>query len=64
MAELDLASRDIYGGVAAVNFTDLPWRMTLTRDFSTFEPIVDIHQLADLAWLPFTDNGCFEATGC
>jgi hypothetical protein len=63
MAELDLASSDIYGAVAAVNFTDFSWRMTLTRDFSTFEPIVEIHQLAELAWLPSPDDGHFESTG-
>ena len=31
MAELDFASSDIYGAVAAVNFTDLSWRTTRTH---------------------------------
>lgn len=63
MAEFDLASSYICGAVTAVNFTDLSWRMTLTRDFSTFEPIVESRQLADLAWLLSTDDGRFEVIG-
>ncbi len=51
MAELGLASTDVYGGVSVVNFADLTWRAALTRDFLDFEPINAQEQLADLTWL-------------
>jgi hypothetical protein len=51
MAELGLASTDVYGGVTVVNFADLTWRAALTRDFLAFEPIRSHEQLADLTWL-------------
>jgi hypothetical protein len=51
MAELGLASADVYGGVAVVNLADLTWRAALTRDFVIFEPISTQEQLADLGWL-------------
>lgn len=51
MAELGLASTDIYGGVAVVNLADLTWRAALTRDFLVFEPIAVQEQLANLDWL-------------
>lgn len=51
MAELALASSDVYGGVAIVNFADLTWRVARTLDFLAFEPVAAQKQLADLAWL-------------
>ncbi len=52
MADLGLASSDVYGGVVVVNFADLTWRAALTRDFLVFEPVSRLSQLRDLAWLP------------
>jgi len=51
MVELGLASTDVYGGIAVVNLADLTWRVALTRDFLSFEPIHAQEQLADLTWL-------------
>jgi hypothetical protein len=51
LAELDLTSTDVYGGIAVVNFSDLTWRMTLTRDFRAFEPTTSQEQLTDLTWI-------------
>jgi hypothetical protein len=51
MAELGLASPDVYGGVAVVNLADLTWRIALTRDCQIFELTAAQEQLASLAWL-------------
>jgi hypothetical protein len=65
MVELDLASTDVYGGVAIVNLADLTWRAALTRDFLAFEPIAAREQLANLAWLVSTGAAGMERkTAC
>ena len=51
IAELNLDSTDVYGGLLAVNFADSAWCMALSADFAEFYPILGIDQLADLTWL-------------
>ncbi len=51
MAELALQSADVYGGVAAINFADLTWRMALTADFCQLCPVTSDGELTDLGWL-------------
>jgi hypothetical protein len=51
MANLMLDSGDTYGGVVVVNLADLTWRVVLTRDMQTFEPVEHMDQLKDLDWL-------------
>ena len=56
MAELGLASSDVYGGdvyggLAIVNFVDLTWKEALTGDFLAFEPVAAQGQLVGLSWL-------------
>ena len=41
MVELGLQSQDVYGGVIAVNFADLTWRLALTSDFTTLHVVAD-----------------------
>ena len=43
--------RDVYGGVAIVNFVDLTWKAALTGDFLAFEPVAAQGQLVGLSWL-------------
>jgi len=51
MVELGMESSDIYGGVAAVNFPDLTWRIALTADFKRLRPVTNRAQLEDVTWL-------------
>jgi hypothetical protein len=51
MAELDLASTDLYGGVIVLNFADQLWRSALTADFERFHPVCSLNQISDLSWL-------------
>ena len=51
MRELGVESNDIYGGVVVVNFTDLVWRVMLTRDFDAFRPVRSPVDLTSLRWL-------------
>jgi hypothetical protein len=46
MVELGLQSQDVYGGVIAVNFSDLSWRLALTSDFTTLHAVRAIEELA------------------
>ncbi len=55
MAELRLQSADVYGGIVAINFADLTWRMGLTLDFATLIPVNGIEQLTNLGWLTQAD---------
>jgi len=50
-AELGLQSVDVYGGVVAVNFADLTWRVGLTSNFAVLRPVLDVAHLESLAWL-------------
>jgi hypothetical protein len=51
MHEWDLESVDIYGAVALVNFADLAYRMAVSNDVVTWQPIGDVDELADISWL-------------
>jgi hypothetical protein len=51
MANWDLASADVYGAVAVVNFAACAWRCAVTADFMTAQPVTGVGQLADLGWL-------------
>ena len=51
MAELGLASDDVYGAVVAVNFADLTWRAAMTDDFVVLHPVERLEQLTNLGWL-------------
>jgi hypothetical protein len=51
MANWDLASADVYGAVAVVNFAACAWRCAVTADFMTALPVTGVAQLADLSWL-------------
>jgi hypothetical protein len=51
MSGADLASADVFGGVAAVNFADMTLRMSLTTDFTYFHPVTTLAQLDDPSWL-------------
>lgn len=46
MVELGLQSQDVRGGVIAVNFADLTWRLALTSDFTTLHAVRAIEELA------------------
>ena len=52
MAELDLRSSDVYGGVAVVNFADMTWRLALTADFAALYPVIHADQFTNLGWIP------------
>ena len=51
MAELGLNSADVFGGVVAINFADLTWRVALTADFVQLRPVRGVEALTALAWL-------------
>jgi hypothetical protein len=51
MANWNLQSEDVYGGVVAVNFADMAFRVALTNDFDVLHPIRTLDQLSDLSWL-------------
>lgn len=51
LADWQLASNDLYGGLVAINFRDLGYRAALTRDFNSWHPVEMGEQLGDLAWL-------------
>jgi hypothetical protein len=51
MANWDLQTEDVYGGMVAVNFADMAYRVALTNDFELLQPIRTLDQLSDLSWL-------------
>jgi hypothetical protein len=51
MANWNLQSKDVYGGVVAVNFAGMAFRVALTNDFEVLHPIRTLDQLSDLSWL-------------
>ncbi len=51
----DLASDDVYGAVAAVNFADMTLRVAMTADFATFAPVLAEDKLDDPSWLIHSD---------
>ncbi len=51
MASLELESRDVYGGMAVVQFADRCSRIGLTSDFESLHAIQSTEQLLDLEWL-------------
>jgi hypothetical protein len=46
-----LGSDDLYGGVIAVNFRDLLYKVALTSDFHTWFPVQELERLEELGWL-------------
>jgi hypothetical protein len=57
MADHDLVSGDVYGGVALVNFARMQWKAAVTADFSSAHAITDTAQLEDVCWLVDTAGG-------
>lgn len=51
MADWDLTSDDVYGGLALVNFAELRYKLALTSDFGTWHPIEREEQLEELDWI-------------
>ena len=51
MADLELESGDVYGGVAVAQFADRSFRIGLSSDFQSLRPVDSIEQLIDLTWL-------------
>ena len=51
MVNWELHSEDVYGAVVLVNFAAMAYRAAFTTDFQHLQPVQDISQLADLAWL-------------
>jgi hypothetical protein len=60
MAELELDSEDVYGGVVVVNFADMIWRAALTVDFVKMQPVTEFDQLGHLGWLVPVDDTSTE----
>lgn len=55
MAGADLASDDVFGAVAAVNFADMTLRVAMTADFATFAPVLGDDKLDDPSWMIRSD---------
>jgi hypothetical protein len=51
MTNWELHSADVYGAVVLVNFAAMAYRAAFTSDFQHLQPVQDIAQLANLAWL-------------
>lgn len=51
MAEWDLTSADVIGGVVFIRFRTREVRFLLTADFATLAPVTDEAQLANLSWV-------------
>ena len=51
MGEWNLASSDVFGGVALVNFAERQLKLALTREFATWHPIERAELLEALEWI-------------
>jgi len=51
MRDWGLASEDVYGGIALINFHDLAYKVALTSDFESWHPIAGLNNLEQLAWM-------------
>lgn len=51
MGEWNLRSDDVFGGVMLINFSEMAFKVALTRDFRRLIPVTDIDQLGALDWL-------------
>jgi hypothetical protein len=51
MSEWGITSEDVYGGLALINFAELRYKVALTSDFVTWQPIERLDQLRDVHWL-------------
>ena len=48
MVEWELQSDDVYGAVFGLNFADMVYRVAVTDDFLSYQPVNDLHQLQSL----------------
>jgi hypothetical protein len=46
MVEWQLRSEDIYGAVFGLNFAEMVFRVAVTDDFMSYQPVSDLSQLA------------------
>jgi len=51
MNEWGVSSEDIYGAIVLINLHELRYKIALTNDFTTWQPIHAPEQLQDLEWL-------------
>lgn len=50
MSEWGISSEDVYGAIVLINFHELLYKVALTSDFTTWQPINAHEHLEDLAW--------------
>ena len=51
MVDWSLTADDLYAGVIVVDLARAEFRLALSHDFDTYKPVVDLGDLASLAWI-------------